>query len=51
MTAGENWEFWLNVVNLTLGVSTLLALLAVCGAVGRELLTRWVHRTRASTPR
>ena len=44
---GKNWEFWLNTMNLALGVTTLLAVLVVCAAVGRELLARWAHKTRA----
>jgi len=38
--AGENWTFWLNMMNMALGVITVLAVVVVLGAVGWELLTR-----------
>jgi hypothetical protein len=44
--AAENWVFWLNVTNLALGIVTLLAMLAVLGAVGWELLARRVRKAR-----
>jgi hypothetical protein len=42
--AAENWVFWLNMTNLALGIVTVLAILVVVGAVGWELLDRWVEK-------
>lgn len=40
--AGENWAMWLNITNFALGAVTLIALLVVFFAVGRDLLVRKV---------
>jgi hypothetical protein len=42
--AGESWTFGLQITNIVLGVITLLALLAVLGAVGWDLLARGVRK-------
>jgi hypothetical protein len=39
--------FWLNFVNIALGLATLLCLLAVLGGVGAEF-AGWLRRTRAT---
>lgn len=44
--AAENWTFWLNMTNFSLGIITLLALVVVFGAVGWDLLLRKVHHAR-----
>jgi hypothetical protein len=44
--AGENWVFWLQVMNLALVAVTLLAVLVVTGAVAWELLARRVRKAR-----
>ena len=45
---GGNWEYWLNMTNLALGVTTLAAVLVVLGAIGYELLSRTARRARAA---
>ena len=49
-----NWSnpesFWLNVTNAALGIATLVALLAVFGAVVVELYGRMKKGTAAETP-
>lgn len=43
---GDNWTFWLNMMNLALGIVTMLALVVVFGAVVWELVARWVRKAR-----
>jgi len=43
---GENWTFWLNVMNFAFGAITVLALLVVLGAVGWDLLARRARRAQ-----
>jgi hypothetical protein len=45
--AGENWEIWLSLTNIALGLIVLFALLLVVGTVGWDLYTRWAHWSRA----
>ena len=45
---GSNWEFWLNMTNLALGLITLAAVLVVLGAIGYELVARNARRVRAA---
>jgi len=46
---GENWEFWLNMTNIALGVVIILALVLVFGTAARELWARWAHQARATS--
>ncbi len=43
--AGENWTFWFNMTNFALGLITLLAVVVVFAAVGRDLFGLWLHKT------
>jgi hypothetical protein len=45
--AGEYWTMWLNITNFALGLVTLVALLVVFLAVGRDLLASKVKQARA----
>lgn len=42
----RNWEFWLNMTNIALGVIAFAAVLVVAGAVAWELLSRRAQRVR-----
>jgi hypothetical protein len=44
--AGENWTFWLMMMNYALGVITLAALVLVVGAVSWELLGKRAQKLR-----
>lgn len=43
---GGNWEFWLNMTNLALGVITFAAVAVVIGSVAWELISRRARRAR-----
>ena len=45
--AGKNWEIWLSLTNIALGLIVFLALLLVVGTVGWDLYSRWAHWKRA----
>jgi len=43
-----NWEFWLNLTNIALGVIACSAVMVLLGAIGWELLSRSRHRGAGS---
>ena len=45
--AGENWEIWLSLTNIALGLIVLFALLLVVGSVGWDVYARRAHWKRA----
>lgn len=45
---GGNWELWLNMTNLALGITTFAAVLVVFGAIGYEVWARRARRIRVA---